>query len=246
MVRVRVFLLRSFHVLAVGAALASMPAPRLAGQEPSASSPGEKTATIYVYREGHFSGAKAHPLIFINDDFLTEMENGRYASMTVPEGAAVVTATHMVYWKTVDPKIPPPPGYWSSLPGCAAIDWRHWATGPRDDVNRCMASMNDLIKECSATVTKTGGPGMWIVTTHIPACNPKLEGVSAAYSRLHLATGERQVRMSVEAGKTYYVQWVFSPDNGFCGKGGCGGRLEIEEDRKAEKEMKGLKSAKQE
>ncbi len=84
-------------------------------------------ASIYVYRQGHMLGAIGHPIIFVNDYLLAEMHNSNYASLEVPQGTVIVSAT---FANQGDLLMPSPTGYWASLPGCTGLDARRFFAAP--------------------------------------------------------------------------------------------------------------------
>lgn len=104
------------------------------------------------------------------------------------------------------------------------------------DVARCHSELTKLLTECRVYTTTSGFacPGCILIkTTHIPACNYKLNGLGDAFYLLDVAPhlpnavavapeGETslhgpfqaqpfqaQFRFDAEAGKTYYLKYSF-------------------------------------
>ena len=185
-------------------------------QEPKPSpTPPAGEGLIYVYREPRFLNKGAYPSIFVNDYFLAELHNGEYVSLAVKEGTTVVTASAPTarlanpYAKRVKP--PSTAGYWASLPGCDGLDWGRLALAPAADIAICQHNLAQLYEECGATSKMvgsylTGG----VITVHVPACNHRLDGSGNAFHLLFLAEWARRVKIEVQAGKTYYVEWSAS------------------------------------
>lgn len=203
-----------------------------AGQEPTASPPSTaQKAQLYVYREGGMVGVAGHPVIFVNDLLLAQMHKSNYASEQLPPGPIIITTTFAFMGDLV---MPVPIGSWSTMPGCAGMDWRRAASAPADQISLCADGLRKLFSECAPKVTYSGCalPGCVLVkTTHIPACRPSLDGSNDAPFLLHLgpqlesalANGlpERpsgnlhsQLRVEMEAGKTYFVKWSASTGGG--------------------------------
>ena len=157
------------------------------------------------------------------------MHLSEYVVLAVPQGPVVLTAT-LPYMGDVIPPTPSAP--WASLPSCAGfarLDWRRWAEALPTDIPPCYSELTKLYAECRITVTYLPG----LKTTHIPACNYKLNGIGDAFFLLHLAPfllgavdrapeGETspsvfhpngpfqaQLRLDAETGKTYYVKYSF-------------------------------------
>lgn len=165
-------------------------------------------ATVYVYRNSRFMGMLAHSFVFVGADSFGELDNSRYIRAQVPAGSVAVTATGVVVGHP-DLGAPPISGYWSTLGGCSAIDWRQWASAQMHEVvAQCMTSLQELGRECGATVTDTPVGAGWVWRKiHIPACNPQVRGAEAAYNRLSLASSAVTVSLRAEPGATYYLRW---------------------------------------
>lgn len=236
---------RSCHDVAIAAVSACLWMVQITNGQVLQSNPPQGYARIVVFREGHFSGMKAHPLLFVGDKFIAEGDNGTYSSIDVAPGQITVTATAMTYWEHLNPDFHPPAGHWSTLLGCNAINWDRWATGSQADAEVCLSKMTELIKRCGVYRSISGcvHPGcIETITTHIPSCNPLLQGIGYPFKYLDLSARRRELTLDAEAGKTYFVQWVFSPDAGFCGKTGCGGKLQLISDTEGRKKTKKLKA----
>lgn len=133
-------------------------------------------------------------------------------------------------------QMPSPTGEWASLPGCLGLDWRRLAAAPSADRELCYKALVELNQECGSSVTKSGQGGRIVTTTwSLPACNSKLGGSGDAVYLLDLALnpGNRlheALRIEVEAGKTYYVEW-------------SAGKMKMIDPAKGAKEIRGLHPA---
>ncbi len=176
-------------------------------------------------------GAFGHPVLFVNDYLLAQLQTSNYTYMEVPKGSVVVTATfafqgHLAF--------PTPTGDWAKLPGCAGLDWRRLAAASPTDVSGCRDGLAELFSRCSPKVTFSGCalPGCVLIkTTHVPACFSSLAGSADAPFLLsmapqlrnaltnglpHKSTGNLHLQLAIEAeaGKTYYIKWSVSTSGG--------------------------------
>jgi len=188
---------------------------------------------IYVYRKSRVLGALVRTVIFVNHERLGELHNSKFVRTEVPAGKVEVIATGgYTGHKHLDS--PPTPGAWSSLPGCAALDWRGLFWAPLADVQLCSNSLMELSQRCEASV---GGVGP-MRTIHIPACNSQLIGTPAVQERLMLAMFELKTSIEAEAGHTYYVRYMIKLENRIPNV------LELVDAANGAKEMKGMHLAK--
>jgi len=181
------------------------------------TSPPPGKAMVYVYRKGtSMLGLAGSPFIFVNDYLLPPMDNSEYVAIEVPEGEVSLTATTAFVRGQQHFATPSPTGYWTSLPGCAGLDWRRLAAVPLKDREVCRANLVQLFAECGVKVSQTG----IIRTTTIPGCNYKLldqpnapvhstSGIAFAFSILYAldSSQPRTFQIKAEAGRTYYAKW---------------------------------------
>jgi hypothetical protein len=131
-------------------------------------------ATIYVYRQKHFLGAVDNALIYINGNLMAVLHNSNYIQARVPQGKAFiisyvsVPSTHFEvidtrfgadtrFYDFIRMKIPSPPytGLLTTIPGCAALDWRQlWVSeglseSQREDATLC----EDMLRKAVAAIT---------------------------------------------------------------------------------------------
>jgi len=183
------------------------------------SQPAPSNARVFVYRKGGIVGGGADPLVYVNDYLLAELHPSEFASVEVPPGKVVIVGAYTTRIRGVD--LPTPTGEWASLPGCAQLNWRRLAAAAPSDIALCRDGLSKLSKECGAR------PSHNPFAMTIPACNPKLNGLSndwpgllghAGVVRYALNGAPENKRISgsvsaplwieVEAGKTYYVRRV--------------------------------------
>ena len=197
----------------------------------------EGKALVIVYRRGSTVRKIMFPSVFVNDYFLGDLYNSEYVSLAVQEGTVVVTSTVLLGGHV---KIPSPTGYWASLPGCAGLDWGRLAFAPLADLELCDSNLTALYEECGTTGTIVGSPRFGgIIMTHVPACNHRLDGADGARNLLFLASEAHRIKIEVEAGKTYYVEWSISL------KVKTGNQLQLVDAAIGAKDIRKLKPAKE-
>jgi hypothetical protein len=199
-----------------------------AGQATASPMPAGK-GLVYVYRQGSIVGAAGRPLIFVNDDYRAKLHNSNYMLLEVPQGALDVTATVSLLEYG---RFPPLIGEWASGPGCASVDWPRLVAVPYATVALCKDELTSLLARCGVKVLG-GVPITWRI---VPQCNYKLNGADAAFNYIGLAMRPKelvheQLRIEVEAGKTYYVKWSGSTS---------GGKMQIEDATSGAKEIRKL------
>ena len=129
-------------------------------------------AFIYVYRQGSMLGAATHPLVFVNDVFLTVLKNSNYGEREVPPGTSIVAATgalehteHNSVYIALSQYLPPalrwpkcegdprkPSCTWDATVqpsgkeghGCAQVNWRQADTARSEDLELCRKELSSI------------------------------------------------------------------------------------------------------
>ncbi len=91
-----------FAVSAGGAAAAAAPVPQEPKPESTSPATPDPYALINVYRLGRMLGALGHPAIFINHEYMGELDNSSYVQYRLGSGTVVVTATFAI----IGPDVP--------------------------------------------------------------------------------------------------------------------------------------------
>ncbi len=179
--------------------------------EGTKSAGGYGGAKIYVYRKGSISGARAHPLVFVNGELAAELDNDSYAEASVVSaGPTTVVSTETILGHMTT-TVSQPGGLWTKYPGCSAIDWRKWASASTESAEACYAALKKAFYACDVVVPEgmhsallqgsMGGHAGLVHDLHctgregrgVPLrCQQELEGSGLEFAQYSAITGSEE------------------------------------------------------
>lgn len=214
------------------------PAAKSKVQQPSVGK-----ARVYVYRLGRRDGTPLRFKVFVDGNFLAELDNSNYTTFQVSPGGVAIAASGF----GLGHRIEIDPGPWTLLPACAGVTWspaylsRVLNQTQLAEFANCQSALRSFSEELRPALRAGHTDGKVVqlcnLRTSVGPLGPEYDGLALkfCYEKVLIAFDPLRVQINVIADQSYYVRWAIAPR---------GNTFTLVDAATGAKEIRGLKPAK--